>query len=39
MPKIMDNDLLTYNGADNVIVYHSADNTVQLDVQFTEERL
>ena len=33
----MANEIMTYGGAENVVVYRSADNAVQLDVQLAEE--
>lgn len=33
----MANEIMTYRGDENVVVYRSADNAVQLDVQLTEE--
>ena len=33
----MPNEIMTYGGEDNVVVYRSADNAVQLDVQLARE--
>lgn len=33
----MPNEIMTYGGDDNVVVYRSADNAVQLDVQLARE--
>lgn len=33
----MANEIMTYRGKENVVVYRSADNAVQLDVQLAEE--
>ena len=33
----MANEIMTYGGEENVVVYRSADNAVQLDVQLAEE--
>ena len=37
MRKNMANEIMTYGGEENVVVYRSADNAVQLDVQLAEE--
>ena len=37
MRKNMANEIMTYGGEENVVVYRSADDAVQLDVQLAEE--